>query len=224
MEILGNLVHPLKSILVTGALPASAGAGDDKLPAHPPGLSVPGAPPAPGRARRRRGDTGAAARRCGTARSGMQRDAAEGCAARRLPHPQAAVRHRARHVGGVTALKKKTKKNPQKNHKKTPKRNQTKTKPKAQPNKQKTRRNNPAEFHKRRGMGSLAFVLDGAAPAPSPTAALPAWKRAGRARHGTARPGCRVETRQAHLPSPWPHTEQAPTPAQVLERPRPSNC
>lgn len=41
MEILGNLVHPLKSILVTAALPASAGDEDDKWPAHQPGLSVP---------------------------------------------------------------------------------------------------------------------------------------------------------------------------------------
>lgn len=41
MEILGNLVHPLKSILVTGELPDSVGDQDDKLPAHQPGLSVP---------------------------------------------------------------------------------------------------------------------------------------------------------------------------------------
>lgn len=40
MEILGNLVHPLKSILVTGELPDSVGDQDDKLPAHQPGLSV----------------------------------------------------------------------------------------------------------------------------------------------------------------------------------------
>lgn len=40
MEILGNLVHPLKSILVTGKLPDSVGDEDDKLPAHQPGLSV----------------------------------------------------------------------------------------------------------------------------------------------------------------------------------------
>lgn len=41
MEILGNLVHPRKSILVTGELPDSVGDQDDKLPAHQPGLSVP---------------------------------------------------------------------------------------------------------------------------------------------------------------------------------------
>lgn len=40
MEILGNLVHPLKSILVTGELPDSVGDQDDKLSAHQPGLSV----------------------------------------------------------------------------------------------------------------------------------------------------------------------------------------
>lgn len=40
MEILGNLVHPLKSILVTGELPDSVGDQDDKLPAHQLGLSV----------------------------------------------------------------------------------------------------------------------------------------------------------------------------------------
>lgn len=41
MEILGNSVHPLKSILVTGELPDSVGDQNDKLPAHQPGLSVP---------------------------------------------------------------------------------------------------------------------------------------------------------------------------------------
>lgn len=41
MDIVGNLVHPLKSIRVTEALPDSVGDQDDKLPAHQLGLSVP---------------------------------------------------------------------------------------------------------------------------------------------------------------------------------------
>lgn len=41
MDIVGNLVHPLKSIRVTEAFPDSVGDQDDKLPAHQLGLSVP---------------------------------------------------------------------------------------------------------------------------------------------------------------------------------------